>query len=185
MRKLDLPPKFASALSSPHSVMLSSQELQNSTISDPITVSSICTQPTTVTVAIHPQMPHFIQPPLQQPQTLAVPIATFHSNHLGQNQTFAITSAAEVHVSEVPKALPSGSPIVSQSQCVLQEQLLMKHAELQRQIMQQQEELRRVSEQLLMAQCGFVQGATLDQSQPTSTHLSSTTSLSNSAHQAE
>ena len=33
----------------------------------------------------------------------------------------------------------------------------MKHAELQRHIMQQQEELRRVSEQLLIGQCGVIQ----------------------------
>lgn len=43
------------------------------------------------------------------------------------------------------------------SSCILQEQLLRKHAELQRQIIEQQEELRRVSEQLLLTQCGWIQ----------------------------
>ena len=51
-----------------------------------------------------------------------------------------------------------GRTILTATQCALQDQLLMKHAELQRQIIYQQEELRRVSEQLLMAQFGSIQG---------------------------
>lgn len=52
----------------------------------------------------------------------------------------------------------AGHPVITSPPCVLQEQLMKKHQELQRQIIQQQEELRRVSEQLLMSQCEWIQG---------------------------
>ena len=55
----------------------------------------------------------------------------------------------------LPAGLVTHEPIVMTSaQRQLHEQLRVKHAQLQRQIMAQQEELRRVSEQLLLAQYG-------------------------------
>ena len=47
------------------------------------------------------------------------------------------------------------SLILSPDQRQLQEQLRRKHAELQQQIIRQQEELRQVNEQLIMAQYGM------------------------------
>jgi hypothetical protein len=55
----------------------------------------------------------------------------------------------------LPAGLVTHEPIVmTAAQRQLHEQLRVKHAQLQRQIMAQQEELRRVSEQLLLAQYG-------------------------------
>jgi len=63
---------------------------------------------------------------------------------------------------------------------------MMKHAELQRQIIQQQEELRRVSEQLLMAQCGFIPADAsiiIPQTiQPPTSHHSTEDTSSNAVH---
>jgi hypothetical protein len=112
LRKLDLPPKFVSALSTKHSVLLQPQKPHVVAVptslpyTDPPT--SLCVQPlnTTVAVALHPQMSQFVQPhltvggdPSRHPQsaTVTVPIATFHTTQISQSQTFAISTTPGLH----------------------------------------------------------------------------------------
>ncbi|CAG7825948.1 unnamed protein product [Allacma fusca] len=182
MRKLDFPPKFTAALNSSHTSALSQpQPIQyppvSVTVPDPISTSvSMCSQPmnTTVTVALHPQVPQFVQPqqmnPSVQQQTqniasaaaMSIPLGNFDVNNLPHNTNFALATPNSIHNHITPGQFAiqqvGGHTILTTAQCALQDQLLMKHAELQRQIIHQQEELRRVSEQLLMAQFGSIQG---------------------------
>ncbi|CAL8079462.1 unnamed protein product [Orchesella dallaii] len=182
VRKLELPPKFATALNSAHPILVHSQSQsppmhlpQTISIAESIMSSSngmdiICSKPSTTTVAmaLHPQVTQLIHQPHQatlttnhvprsitSSATIALPVATYTS--LPQNPTIAISTSGPIHTAPPPAGIVVGHPVISSPPCVLQDQLLKKHAELQRQIIQQQEELRRVSEQLLMAQCGWIQ----------------------------
>jgi hypothetical protein len=73
------------------------------------------------------------------------------------------------------------------TQSWIQEQLQRKHEELQRLIMQQQEELQRVSEQLLMARYGLLSPIHLNVTLPNTVAagptISNTTSTLGSTHQ--
>jgi hypothetical protein len=77
--------------------------------------------------------------------------------------------------------------VLTTSQSQVQEQLQRKHEELQQLIMQQQEELKRVSEQLLMAQYGLLSpiqfNVTLPYSVAAVPAISSITSTLGSTHQ--
>jgi len=127
MRKLDLPPKFVSALSTSHSVLLQPQkhyalEVPQSVPFSESTLSPSCPQTfnnSTVTVALHPQMSQFAQPQLAvaapsqhlQP-TVAVPIAAFHSTPLPQNTTFAVSTSSGLQNTgnHGTVSLPQGKP---------------------------------------------------------------------------
>ena len=73
--------------------------------------------------------------------------------------------------------------VMTTAQSQIQEQLQRKHEELQQLIVQQQEELRRVSEQLLMARYGLLSPIHLNVTLPYTGTVSSTTSSLGITHQ--
>ncbi|XP_054274274.1 circadian locomoter output cycles protein kaput isoform X2 [Macrosteles quadrilineatus] len=106
------------------------------------TTGSKMAAPTTKSTPV----PEFIEPPATYAVT-AIPL---------QPVAFAAptTLVTTVPTSEVPLRQPL---VMSSSQSQIQDQLQKKHEQLQQLIVQQQEELRRVSEQLFMARYGLLQ----------------------------
>ncbi|ODN03267.1 Circadian locomoter output cycles protein kaput, partial [Orchesella cincta] len=172
-RKLELPPKFALALSSAHPILVHSQG-HSSPIQMPqvMSIADTLMSSSNVAVALHPQVSQLVHPSHQPTltnttvprligtsATVALPVATYNS--LPQTPALSIASTVPIQASQMgismPQSIVVGHPVIASQPCVLQDQLLKKHAELQRQILQQQEELRRVSEQLLMSQCSWIQ----------------------------
>lgn len=135
LRKLDLPPKFTAALNSTHSsAMTPPQPVQYApasvSVPDPSSSSvSMCSQPlnTTVTVALHPQVPQFVPsqqltPAVQHTPNVAtataaaisIPLANFEVNNLSHNTNFALATSNGVHSHITPGqfAIQQGMSII-------------------------------------------------------------------------
>lgn len=110
--------------------------------------------------------PHVLAPTfLEPPQYLAaIPVQP------------VLTSNFPVGSNVIPAPLPTSdllnsNLVMTPAQNQMQDQLQRKHEELQHLIVQQQEELRRVSEQLIMARYGLLPAAIVNVSVPFTTNV--------------
>lgn len=132
MRKLELPPKFASALTSAHPGLVhqpsqpSPLEPQTLSMPEPVLSSSngmgLCSKPLSTSVPaqappVRPQPPQLvhqlqttisppaIQRPIVTPTAVALPVASY--NTLPQTQTFAIANPGPLQTPGPPQGIPA------------------------------------------------------------------------------
>lgn len=116
--------------------------------------------PSTHPIIFQPPTPTQILPNHQRPiassQVIGAPFD--QSQYLSAIPVQPVFSATATVISPVQAAPDYSHPnvVMSPAQSQIQSHLQRKHEELQKLIVQQQDELRRVSEQLFMARCGII-----------------------------
>ncbi|XP_046673431.1 circadian locomoter output cycles protein kaput isoform X1 [Homalodisca vitripennis] len=88
-------------------------------------------------------MSEFVEPPVTYP--VAIPL-----------QPLAFAASSSIVTTVAPEVAVRQPVVMSSSQTQIQDELQKKHQQLQQMIVQQQEELRKVSEQLIMARFGLL-----------------------------